>query len=57
MVQPRNLLAWAIIVAVISLNFYNCNAAIATIGEQRPRGRERQEIRKRRYDVYFMYYQ
>ena len=36
MVQPRNLFAWTIIVAVISLNFDNCNAAIATIGEQRP---------------------
>jgi len=36
MVQPRYLFAWTIIVAVISLNFDNCNAAIVKIGDRKP---------------------
>merc|ERR1711962_1066448 len=36
MVQPRYLLAWTIIVAVISLNCDNCNAAIVKIGDREP---------------------
>ena len=36
MVQPRYLLAWTIIAAVISLNCDNCNAAIVKIGNREP---------------------
>jgi len=36
MVQPRYLLAWTIVVAVISLNCDNCNAAIVNIGNREP---------------------
>ena len=36
MVQPRYLLAWTIIAAVISLNCDNCNAAIVKIGDRKP---------------------
>ena len=36
MVQPRYLLAWTIIVAVISLNCDNCNAAIVKSVDRKP---------------------
>ena len=36
MVQLRCLLAWTIIVALISLNCKNCNAGIVKNGEQKP---------------------
>merc|ERR1711976_754804 len=36
MVQPRYLLAWTIVAAVISLNCDNCNAAMVKIGDRRP---------------------